>query len=255
MSALDDLLRPREYPLSSGYDQSWVLGLDMGPHPLWLLEDLLRDLRIKPGMRVLDLGSGGGATSVFLARELGAEVFAVDLWVDPAGPARVFAEAGAAGRVHPLKGDARALPFAPECFDAVVSIDAFEYFGTETDYLPSVLAYLKPGGSIGIATPAMTREPGDLDRMPPHVRSCVGDEAAAWHTAEWWRSHWSATGLVDVESARLQPQGWHDWILWTRACIERGPADCADQERILAMLEADAGELLTFALVTARKHP
>ena len=256
MTAFDDLIRPGEYPRSSGYDQSWILGLDMGPNPLWLLEDLLRDLRIEAGMRVLDLGSGGGATSVFLARELGVEVFAVDLWVEPDGPARVAADAGVGDRVHPLKGDARALPFASEYFDAIVSIDAFEYFGTGDDYLPYVLRYLKPGGSIGIATPALARELEELDGIPAHIRSCVGWEAAAWHTAGWWRSRWEATGLVTVEAARLQPGGWHDWVLWTRACIEHGSGDvAAEQQAVLAMLEADAGDLLTFALVTARKLP
>jgi cyclopropane fatty-acyl-phospholipid synthase-like methyltransferase len=50
-----------------------------------LLEDLSRDLDPRPGMRVLDLGSGMGATSVFLAREFGVEVVAVDLWVSPYG--------------------------------------------------------------------------------------------------------------------------------------------------------------------------
>ncbi|HLS41464.1 MAG TPA: hypothetical protein VK038_11955 [Ornithinicoccus sp.] len=44
----------------------------MGPHPLWQLEDLLPDLALRPGDRVLDLGCGRGATSVFLARECGA---------------------------------------------------------------------------------------------------------------------------------------------------------------------------------------
>ncbi|HEV2755117.1 MAG TPA: methyltransferase domain-containing protein [Actinomycetota bacterium] len=254
MSALDDLVRPGEYPLASRYDQSWVLGLDMGPHPLWLLEDLLRDLDLEPGMRVLDLGSGGGATSVFLAREAGVEVFAVDLWVEPDGPARVFAEAGVGGRVHALKGDARALPFAAEYFDAVVSIDAFEYFGTGDDYLPYLLRYLKTGGAIGIATPALARGVDDLGGIPPHIARCVGWEAAAWHTAEWWRSRWEATGLVTVDAARLQAGGWHDWVLWTRACLEQGAGDPAVLEDVLRMLEADAGELLTFALVAARKR-
>lgn len=57
VTAFDVLLRPDRYPLSSTYDPAWLLGLDMGPHPLWMLEDLARDLDLRPGMRVLDLGS------------------------------------------------------------------------------------------------------------------------------------------------------------------------------------------------------
>ncbi|MFB6805181.1 hypothetical protein [Streptomyces sp. NPDC056387] len=41
----------------------------MGPNPLWLLEDLAGDRDPRSGMKALDLGSGKGATSVFLARE------------------------------------------------------------------------------------------------------------------------------------------------------------------------------------------
>jgi len=43
------------------YDPERLLSHDMGPNPLWLLEDLSRDLDFQPGMRVLDLGSGKGA--------------------------------------------------------------------------------------------------------------------------------------------------------------------------------------------------
>ncbi|MEH6677926.1 SAM-dependent methyltransferase, partial [Phenylobacterium sp.] len=74
------LHQPERYPLTSKYDPAWLLGLDMGPNPLWLLEDLAQDLALKPGMRVLDLGSGRGATSVFLAKEFGVSVVAADLW-------------------------------------------------------------------------------------------------------------------------------------------------------------------------------
>ena len=38
-SLLEQLVRPGESPLASRYDQGWVVALDMGPHPLWLLED------------------------------------------------------------------------------------------------------------------------------------------------------------------------------------------------------------------------
>jgi hypothetical protein len=63
MVPFDELRRPDRYPLSSRYDPEWLLALDMGPHPLWQLEDLLPDVALRPGQRVLDLGCGRGATS------------------------------------------------------------------------------------------------------------------------------------------------------------------------------------------------
>ena len=54
----------------------------MGPNALWLMEALAEVLPIEPGMRVLDLGCGRAMTSIFLAKEFGAEVWATDLWID-----------------------------------------------------------------------------------------------------------------------------------------------------------------------------
>jgi hypothetical protein len=91
----------------------------------------------------------------------------------------------------------------------------------------------------------------DLGHIPAHIKACVGWEALAWHTAEWWRFQWDITELVTVTAARLQDTGWRDWLQWTQACVEHGNAEVAEPSR--AMLEADQGEYLTFALVAARK--
>lgn len=254
MTDLSDLVRPDRYPRSSRYDPAWLLDLDMGPNPLWLLEDLARDLDLRPGMRILDLGSGKGATSVFLAREYGAEVVAADWWIAPEEAAAVFADVGVGDRVTAVRAEAHALPFEEGSFDAVVSVDAFEYFGTADGYLPYLLRFLRPGGQVGMATPAMTREVRELGRIPAHVKSVVGWEAMAWHTAEWWRFQWATTELVDVTSARLQPGGWQDWLLWARAGARYRSEDggIADDDRaVVDMLTADRGEFLSFALVTA----
>jgi SAM-dependent methyltransferase len=252
MASLQDLVRPTEYPRSSAYDPAWVVGLDMGPHPLWLLEDLSEELDLSAGMRVLDLGSGLGATSVFLAREFGVEVFAVDLWVPAKDAARTFADAGVGERVHALHADARKLPFAPSFFDAVVSVDAFEYFGTDDNYLPYLAGFVKAGGQIGVAVPSMTREVRELGHIPQHLERCVGWEALAWHTPEWWRAHWALTGLVDVTAARLQPKAWSNWLLWSKVCHEHSSQSEFDVGRVIEMLEADRGDLLSFALLAAR---
>ncbi|MFJ9643737.1 SAM-dependent methyltransferase [Streptomyces sp. NPDC004244] len=253
VTALNDLVRPDRYPRSSRYDPAWLVGLDMGPNPLWLLEDLARDLDLRPGMKVLDLGSGKGATSVFLAREYGVDVVAADWWIPAEEAAAVFAAAGVADRVTAVRTEAHVLPFEPESFDAVVSIDAFEYFGTADGYLPYLARFLRPGGQLGVATPGMTREVRDIGFVPAHVKRVVGWEAIAWHTPEWWRFQWEITELVDVTSARLQEDAWRDWLLWARVCAEVQPDGLKANQPVIDMLTEDGGEYLSFALVTARK--
>jgi hypothetical protein len=61
------------------------------------------------------------------------------------------------------------------------------------------------------------------------------------------------TELVTVTSARLQPDGWEDWVRWARAGAAHHP-DPAQSRPVIDMLEADGGEFLSFALVTARTH-
>ena len=236
------LIRPDRYPRSSRYDPDWLLELNMGPNPLWLLEDL--DLDLRPGMRVLDLGAGKGATSVFLAREYGVQVVAADWWI-PAEVARaVHVSAGVADQVEAVHAEAHQLPFEPASFDAIVCIDAYEYFGTADTYLPYLVGFLRPGGLLGMATPGVTVEIRDLGAIPPHIEAMAGWEAIAWHTPDWWRFLWSITGLVEVTSARLQPEGWRDWLLW---------AEAENHQPTIDMLLADAGTHLGFTLLTATK--
>ena len=240
------LTRPDRFPRSSRYDPDWLLALDMGPHPLWQLEDLLPNLHLSPGDRVLDLGCGRGATAVFLAREVDVIVSAFDRWVDESD---LHATVDAAGLTHQISvsvGDVRHLPFGDAKFDAVVSIDAFEYFGTDVHLLPTLLRVLKPGGRIAISTPALKVDPY-LQAPPEQVRALVGWEAAAWHAPDWWRRHWELTGLVEGVTARMQPGSRDDWMLWARAT---GDGDGDPLLRMLASVEPDD---IGFALVSAVK--
>ena len=85
-------------------------------------------------MRVLDLGCGRAASSIFLRREFGVEVWATDLWIDPSENLERIQDAGVGDGVFPIHADARALPFAQGFFDAIISLDSFVYYGTDDLY-------------------------------------------------------------------------------------------------------------------------
>ncbi len=195
---------------------------------------------------MLDIGCGKGATSVFLARESEVEVAAVDAWVSRVELQGVIDAAGVGDRVDAVNADARNLPFGDDEFDAVVSLDAFEYFGTDAHFLPGVLRVLRPGGRIGIGMPALAT---DAYAKPPPapVTAVVGGDAAAWHAPEWWQRHWELSGLLTDVTARMQNGSRDDWILWVEA------SDDVNRGSMLSMLTSMAPDEIGFALVSGTK--
>jgi len=148
-----DQLRLPQFPRAAGYDAGWMLDNVMGPNALWLAESLSEVLPLSPGMRVLDLGCGKALTSIFLVKEFGVRVWAGELWVHPSENWKRINEAGVEADVVPMKVEAHTLPFAAEFFDAIVSIDAYHYFGTDDLYLSYLAHFLAPGGRLGVVSP------------------------------------------------------------------------------------------------------
>ncbi len=112
------------YPRSAKYDPTWVIENHLGSQCLWLTESLSQVIDFRPGMRVLDIGCGKTLPSIFLAKEFGVQVWAVD----PGFPATEnldrIREAGVEDLVFPIRADARNLPFPKHFFDAAISINA-----------------------------------------------------------------------------------------------------------------------------------
>ncbi|MEU6199843.1 methyltransferase domain-containing protein [Streptomyces sp. NPDC047061] len=255
-SLTDRLTLPR-YPLSSTYDARWAVENQMGPHALWLLEWLAPALgldALRPCARVLDLGCGRAMTSIFLAREFHAQVTAADLWIRPDDNARRIAEAGFADRVQPVHAEAHDLPFAEGSFDAIVSVDAYQYFGTADLYLPMLTRLLKPGGRIGIVVPAV-REELDGAEPPEHLRAHWDPGFWSFHSPGWWHRHWTRSGAVQVEAADWLDDGWRDWLLWSEVCAAESPdPEMARMAReSVELVKADRGQLLGFARIVARR--
>ncbi|MCK8436100.1 methyltransferase domain-containing protein [Streptomyces sp. D2-8] len=254
---LSDRVSHPGYPRSNGYDARWTIDNQMGPHALWLLEWLAPALgldTLSPGSRVLDLGCGRAMTSIFLAKEYDVQVTAADLWIKPDENAGRIAEAGVTDRVLPVHAEAHDLPFGEGSFDAIVSIDAYQYFGTNDLYLPELTRLLKPGGRIGVVVPAL-REEIDGVEPPEHLEPYWEPGFWCFHTAAWWRRHWTRGG-VEVETADWLEDGWRDWLRWSEVVAEEHTDEFHIRMagRSAEMLRLDQGSTLGFVRVVGRRH-
>ncbi|MFN8512016.1 MAG: methyltransferase domain-containing protein [Chloroflexia bacterium] len=210
-----ELVAHERFPRASAYDPAWVLEHEMGPNVLWLTEFLCEALALRPGMRVLDLGCGKALSAIFLAREFGVQVWATDLWIPATENAGRIRAAGLEEQIFPIYADARRLPYADEFFDAIVSVDAFEYFGTDGSFLPSLVRLLRPGCQIGIANVGVLRE---VELLPDDWPW----DFCNFHTTAWWRRHWAITRCVEVEVADDLSGSLDLWRRWNRATGETG---------------------------------
>lgn len=208
----------------------------IGPNCIVLLEELCKKMTLKPGMRVLDMGCGAGFTSIILAKEFGVTVFANDLWFKATENYQRFIKAGVADKVFPIWAEAHKLPYADGFFDAAISIDSYHYFGTDECYLGDHYAKLvKQGGQFGTVDPGLTRE--FENGLPEALQPFWEPNMYAFHSAEWWKSLWQKTGLVDVTCAQEIPNGKAIW---------RATAD-------YELHDADNENYLTLTLMTAIK--
>jgi cyclopropane fatty-acyl-phospholipid synthase-like methyltransferase len=222
-----------------------MLATAMGPNVLWLAESLSEVMELRPGMRVLDLGCGMAASSIFLAREFSVSVWAADLWIRPTDNWKRVVEAGEESRVFPIYAEAHALPFAAGFFDAVVSLDAYHYFGTDDLYLSYCARFVREGGQMGIIVPGVREELADV--VPAHLRPYWEPDFSSFHSPAWWRRHWEQSGAVTVEVADMAPEGWESWLAWDEFREQQSPGPRAEQgAREVAMLRADRGRVLGF---------
>ena len=243
----DHRLTSERFPRSSHYHPDWIqASASGGANSLWLTEWLTEAMQLQPGMRVLDLGCGRAASSIFLRREFSVQVWATDLWFNASENLQRIRDAGVEDGVFPIHADARALPFATDFFDAIVSIDSFIYYGTDDHYLNYLARFVKPGGRIGIAQVGLRHEMESP--VPAHLREWWSQEQLwSFHSADWWRRHWGRTGILDIEAADMLPDGWRRWLEWLRLVAP-------DNAREIGTLEADSGSHLGYIRVVGRRR-
>jgi len=252
---MKELLKNDRFPRSAKYDPEWVLKGWMGPNVLWLTEFLCEKITLKPGMRVLDMGCGKALSSVFLAKEYGVQVWANDLWISAAENWQRIKEAGLENQVYPIHAEAHDLPYAEGFFDVIVSLDSYQYYGTDDLYLTYFQKFLRPGGQIGIVVPGLAKDfkgpvPKHLTRPHKDRGTFWVDECWCFHTAAWWQNHWGKLSFIKDVAADVLPDGWKHWLQYEQACDEAGTLMFSSEAETLA---ADAGRYLALIRVVALK--
>jgi SAM-dependent methyltransferase len=126
--------------------------------------DRLDALGLRPGSRVLDVGTGFGRHAYELARR-GMRVVALDVAAgEVEGTRATFGAMIEAGEIPTeryvgvLRGDATRLPFASGSFDAVITSEVLEHIPDDTGALAGMVRVLRPGGTFAATVPTWLPE-------------------------------------------------------------------------------------------------
>jgi SAM-dependent methyltransferase len=213
-------------------------------------------LGLRPGARLLDLGSGPGRHA-FEAYRRGAHVVCADLLHDDLrrALATLTAMAGA-GEAPPdaafaaARADALRLPFGDAAFDHVVAAEVLEHIPEDRTAMREIARVLRPGGTAAVSVPRWLPERvcwllSDRyhDRPGGHVRVYRGhelrgrlaaaglrvtgtDHVHALHAPYWW-----LRCLVGPDDDRSWPvRQYHRFLVWD---IVRRPRAVRMAERAL----------------------
>ena len=205
-----------KYEKAKKYNIDLVNQKIMGPNPLKLEEELMLNSKIKKGSVVMDLGSGQGITSVFLAKEYGFIVYAVDLWSNPEENRKFFREMDLNDKeIIPVLGDATDLKFEKDYFDALISIDSYNYFGRDINYLDDkLLPFVKKNGYIYIAIPGMKKD--IHNNIFEELKLSWNSEQLDYiHDIDYWKkiiSKSKNSEIVAIYEMESNEECWNDWI-------------------------------------------
>lgn len=236
-----------EYILSKKYSSPELQSMIMGPNPIKLEEELLKNAHIKKDEIVCDLGSGNGLTSIFLCKEFGAKVYATDLWSNPDDNMKFFISQGLTKEdIIPVKADATNLNFNKNFFDKIVSIDSYNYFGRDEKYLDDkLLPYLKKGGYVYIAIPGMKKD--CHQNLPKELLlSWTEEQMEYMHDVSWWRNLISKSNnceIVEIKEMESNKEVWDDWL------AQENEYSINDRKS----MNAGAGKYLNFISIVLKK--
>jgi SAM-dependent methyltransferase len=141
---------------------------------------LLAHAALREGERALDVACGTGVVARLAAAQVGARGGVVGLDLNAGMLARARAWAPAQGAVVSWhEGDAAAMPFDAQTFDAVLCQAGFQYFTDRRQAAREMRRVLKPGGRlVAVVWRALAHSPG-FAALERALERHVGPAAAA----------------------------------------------------------------------------
>jgi len=152
---------------------------------------------LRPGERVLDLGSGGGIDVILSARRVGptGRAIGLDMTDEMLELAQRNAAEAGIDNVEFVRGTIEAIPLPAASVDVVISNCVINLAADKAAVLSEIARVLKPGGRVGVSDVVAD------DDLSPEQRaergSYSGCIAGALSFAEY-RAGLAAVGLVDV---------------------------------------------------------
>jgi ubiquinone/menaquinone biosynthesis C-methylase UbiE len=157
-------------------------GEKMEHHHLNITEKTIRLMDLRPGERVLDLGSGSGWATRLLARLVsdGPEGFGQVVGLDVSD--EMIRQARAASKdfenILYVWGSAQQIPWEENFFDKVLSVESFYYYPDQDRALAELFRVLAPRGRMFILINLYKDNPYSLQwvdklKVPVHVRSAA----------------------------------------------------------------------------------
>ena len=170
--------------------------------------------QLRPGERVLDLGSGGGIDVLLSARRVGpsGKAYGLDMTDEMLALARSNAAKAGTRNVEFLKGDIEAIPLPDSSVDVVISNCVINLSTDKPAVFAETYRVLVPGGRIGVSDVVAE------DRLTPAQRAERGDYAGCIAGALSFTEYREGLeradfGGIDIVSTHQVTDGLHSAII------------------------------------------
>ena len=200
----------------ANYKEYMTAEILMGPNSARILRELLEKYPLQRNSenKVLDLGCGKGLTSLILARETGAKIYANDLWIPAEDNAKRFNEWGIGEQITPVHKDANELAFDKGQFSSLVSIDSYHYFAAKKGFFEEkILPFLSDKAVVLIGIPGIKDEyTGRSEELLPEW---LGNEAYMFKSPMQWKEIIGKHDRIEkIETWEMDcfDLAWNDWL-------------------------------------------